>query len=58
MGAAEEERINLFANNFVVILGNPHSGKPEPKVSPEKFREFTYLKTPKKKYDPLSVVTG
>ena len=41
-----------------VIPGNPHSVKPEPKVSPEKISEFACLKTPEKKYEPLSVVTG
>ncbi|MDH5656182.1 MAG: DDE-type integrase/transposase/recombinase [Spirochaetia bacterium] len=43
---------------FLFQENTPNSVKPEPKVSPEKIIEFAYLKTPKKKYEPLSVVTG
>ena len=43
-------------SHFLFQENTPNSVKPEPKVSPEKIREFTCLKTPKKKYEPLSVV--
>ena len=43
---------------FLFQENTPHSVKPEAKVSPEKISEFACLKTPEKKYEPLSVATG
>jgi len=48
----------LFFPLLLFQESTPHFIKPEPKVSPEKIREFTYLKTSKKKSKPLSVATG